>query len=401
MGSHNKIQFSRPSIVRNILASFVAFGLVLGATFPFVVGMFMDVREGAMGWLVAGCLVAGVLMGLGNFMLLNTVLLRKLRQLALVADAIGNKDVSKKCDIVSHDLIGAIVDSTNRMAENLRRTMREFSDSSKQLSDSSERLSAITVETDRCMRTQQGDIEQVATAMNEMTATAQEVARNAEQAAGSTREAEVEARNGALVATEALGGIDALVTKVEEVARGLEELRADSDNIGVVLEVIRGVAEQTNLLALNAAIEAARAGEQGRGFAVVADEVRTLASRTQQSTEEIHKMIARLQSKTGTAVKAMEETRMRAQSGMDQVEKAAESLAEISGTVQSINSMTAQIASAVEQQVAVAEEINSNIVTISESSEQTAAGAQQSASATEQLSELSRRLERSLGQFTF
>lgn len=401
MGSHNKIQFSRPSIVRNILASFVAFGLVLGATFPFVVGMFMDVREGAMGWLVAGCLVAGVLMGLGNFMLLNTVLLRKLRQLALVADAIGNKDVSKKCDIVSHDLIGAIVDSTNRMAENLRRTMREFSDSSKQLSDSSERLSAITVETDRCMRTQQGDIEQVATAMNEMTATAQEVARNAEQAAGSTREAEVEARNGALIATEALGGIDALVTKVEEVARGLEELRADSDNIGVVLEVIRGIAEQTNLLALNAAIEAARAGEQGRGFAVVADEVRTLASRTQQSTEEIHKMIARLQSKTGTAVKAMEETRMRAQSGMDQVEKAAESLAEISGTVQSINSMTAQIASAVEQQVAVAEEINSNIVTISESSEQTAAGAQQSASATEQLSELSRRLERSLGQFTF
>lgn len=401
MGSHDKIQFSKPSIVRNILASFVAFGVVLGATFPFVVGMFMDVREGAMGWLVAGCLVAGVLMGLGNFMLLNTVLLRKLRQLALVADAIGNKDVSKKCDIVSHDLIGAIVDSTNRMAENLRRTMREFSDSSKQLSDSSERLSAITVETDRCMRTQQGEIEQVATAMNEMTATAQEVARNAEQAAGSTREAEVEARNGALVATEALGGIDALVTKVEEVARGLEELRADSDNIGVVLEVIRGIAEQTNLLALNAAIEAARAGEQGRGFAVVADEVRTLASRTQQSTEEIHTMIARLQSKTGVAVKAMEETRVRAQSGMDQVEKAAESLAEISGTVQSINSMTAQIASAVEQQVAVAEEISNNIVSISESSEQTAAGAQQSASATEQLNELSRRLERSLGQFKF
>lgn len=389
----------RPSILKNVLLSFIGFGVVVGAAFPFFAGWFVEFNEGMKGWFIGSCLVAGVLMGVSNFFLLNAVLLRKLRRLADVADAIGNKDVSHKCTLVSHDLVGTIVDSINRMADNLRRTITEIAESSKQLSESSARMSAVTVETGRCMRTQQSEIEQVAAAMNEMTATVQEAARNAEQAAGATEEAERDARNGALIATEAMGGIDALVAKIEEVARGLEELRADSDNIGVVLDVIRGIAEQTNLLALNAAIEAARAGEQGRGFAVVADEVRTLASRTQHSTEEIHKMIERLQSKTGVAVKAMEQTRARAQEGIEQVEKAAETLAEISGAVQSINNMNAQIASAVEQQGAVAEEINGNIVSISQSSEQTAAGAQQTASASEQLNELSRRLEGLLAGF--
>lgn len=401
MDSKMRIQFGKPSILKNLLFSFVGFGVLLGAAFPLIATSFIDISDGMMGWFVAGCLTAGVGMGVVNFLLVNAVVLRKLRRLAEVADAVSHKDISRKCDIVSHDLIGSIVESTNSMADNLRRTIREFSDSAAELSDAAERLSAITEETDRCMRTQQGEVEQVATAMNEMTSTVQEVARNAEQAAGATHEAEQEARQGAFIATEALGGIDALANKIEEVGRGLEELRADSDNIGVVLDVIRGIAEQTNLLALNAAIEAARAGEQGRGFAVVADEVRTLASRTQQSTEEIHTMIERLQSKTGVAVKAMEETRGRAQSGVDQVEKAAECLAEISGTVQRINSMTAQIASAVEQQGAVAEEINGNVASISQSSEQTAAGAQQSASATEQLNALSRRLKSSLAEFKF
>ncbi len=389
----------RPSILKNLLLAFVVFGVVVGGLFPVFADQFVDFRAGMEGWFIGSCLVAGVLMGVSNFYLLNFVLLRKLRRLADVADAIGNKDVSHKCTLVSHDMIGIIIDSINRMAENLRKTIAEISDSSRQLAESSARMSAITDETDRCMRTQQNEIEQVAAAMNEMTATVREAARNAEDAASATEEAEREARNGALIATEALGGIDALVGKVEEVATGLAELRADSDNIGVVLDVIRGIAEQTNLLALNAAIEAARAGEQGRGFAVVADEVRTLASRTQQSTEEIHKMIEGLQSKAGAAVKAMEETRARAQGSVDQVEKAAESLAEISGTVQSINSRNAHIASAVEQQGAVTEEINSNIVSISQSSEQTAAGAQQTASASEQLNELSCRLEGMLAGF--
>ncbi len=193
--------------------------------------------------------------------------------------------------------------------------------------------------------------------------------------------------------------MDALGSKVEQVATVLEGLRADSDNIGVVLDVIRGIAEQTNLLALNAAIEAARAGEQGRGFAVVADEVRTLASRTQQSTQEINDMIDALQGKASSAVAVMEEARACASTGSEQVEKAAESLAGISGAVGIVSTMNSQIASAAEEQRAVSEEINNNITQINDATEQTAAGAQQTASASEQLTQLSLQLNNILGSF--
>jgi len=398
MGSKLRL-LGKPSILKNLFATFLVLGLGVGALFPVVSTVFVDWRPGLEVWFMVSCVAAGGAIGAVNYFVVNAVLLKRLRRLAEVADAVGNRDVSHRCDLVSEDLIGAIVASVNRMADNLRTTIVDIAESSQQLSESAQRMASITEETDRCMRAQQAEIEQVATAMNEMTATVQEVARNAEQAAAATGEAEQEAKNGALVATEAIGGIDALVGRVEQVAKVLEELRADSDNIGMVLDVIRGIAEQTNLLALNAAIEAARAGEQGRGFAVVADEVRTLASRTQKSTEEIQEMIARLQSKTAAAVKAMEMARGQAQTGVDQVERAAESLAEISGTISQINGMNTQIASAVEQQGAVAEEINNNVVSISRNSEQTAAGSQQTASASDQLAQLAERLQAAMRAF--
>jgi len=386
-------RWRKPSLLKNLFLSFVVFGLVVGAVFPFFAQMFVEWKPGMESWFVVSCLAAGGIIGLFNYWLVQRILLRRLKRLSEVADAIGHGDISHKCDLVSHDLIGTIVSSVNAMAENLRKTIAEISDSATLLSEAAGRMSSVTEETDHCVRQQQAQVDQVATAMNEMTATVQEVARNAEQAAAAADTADQEAKNGAFVATEAIGGIDALAGKVEEVAGVLEGLRADSDNIGVVLEVIRGIAEQTNLLALNAAIEAARAGEQGRGFAVVADEVRTLASRTQKSTEEIHEMIERLQGKAGAAVKVMGEARERAQVGTDQVEKAAESLAEIAGSVATISSMNTQIASAVEQQGAVAEEINNNVVAISHDAERNAAGSQQTASACEQLGQLAQRLQ--------
>ena len=222
------------------------------------------------------------------------------------------------------------------------------------------------------------------------------VAADASQAA---QTADGEAKSGALVATEAIGGIESLVAEVDSAAKVIRNLEQESENIGSVLDVIRGIAEQTNLLALNAAIEAARAGEQGRGFAVVADEVRTLASRTQQSTQEIQDMILRLQSGAGNAVKVMEGAQKKAQESSDLVEKAAESLGMIAGSISAINDMNTMIASAAEEQSAVAGEMQSNMNNIREVADRSAEGAQQTAQASEELARLAAEQQALMAQF--
>ncbi len=230
-----------------------------------------------------------------------------------------------------------------------------------------------------------------------MTSTVQEVARNAAEASKAAKSADGDAKSGALVASEAIGGIDSLLSGVDAAAQVIRNLEKESENIGSVLDVIRGIAEQTNLLALNAAIEAARAGEQGRGFAVVADEVRTLASRTQQSTQEIHDMIQRLQDGAVNAVKVMEGAQ--AQNSSDLVEKAAESLAAIAGAVSNINDMNTMIASAAEEQSAVAAEMQANMNNIREVSDRSAEGAQQTAQASEELARLATEQQALMAQF--
>lgn len=232
---------------------------------------------------------------------------------------------------------------------------------------------------------QQMETDQVATAVNEMSATVQEVARNTAEAAEAAHNAESVSKEGALAATESICGIDALVEEVAQAAEVIRSLEQESKSVGSVLEVIRGIAEQTNLLALNAAIEAARAGEAGRGFAVVADEVRTLASRTQESTAEIDGMIARLQAEARDAVQAMEKAQGSAQTNAGQVETLAESLAGISGAVRAINDMNTQIAAAAEEQSAVSDEIQRNIVNISSLAQQNSSVSEETAKAMRQL----------------
>jgi methyl-accepting chemotaxis protein len=389
----------KPSILRNLQIGCMSFGLVMGAIFPVFAGFFVEWKEGMYGWFYGACMTAGIACGLAIYALVHVMLLVRLKRICEIANAISRNDISHTCTMQSNDMIGDIVDAFNQMAANLRNMIGQITGVTSQLAAAAEETSTITEETSRGVQAQQSEIDSIASAMNEMTSTVQEVARNAADASTAAQTADSEAKSGALVATEAIGGIESLVNEVDSAAQVIRNLEQESENIGSVLDVIRGIAEQTNLLALNAAIEAARAGEQGRGFAVVADEVRTLASRTQQSTQEIQDMILRLQSGAGNAVKVMESAQSKAQQSSDLVEKAAESLGMIAGSVAAINDMNTMIASAAEEQSAVAAEMQSNMNNIREVADHSAEGAQQTAEASEELARLAAEQQKLMAQF--
>ncbi|MEJ2480923.1 MAG: HAMP domain-containing methyl-accepting chemotaxis protein, partial [Acidihalobacter sp.] len=303
--------------------------------------------------------------------------------------AAGEGDLTQRMPLKgSRDELDQLGNAFNRFVERIQGLVGQVAGSTAQLAAAAEELSATSEDTNRHVREQQTETEQVAAAINEMSATVQEVAKNAGEAAGAAQQADAESKQGREVVEAAVAAIDALATEVDQAAQVIQGVNQDSEQIGRVLEVINGISEQTNLLALNAAIEAARAGEQGRGFAVVADEVRTLARRTQESTQEIREMIERLQEGAKNAVTAMESGRGRAGSSVEQARHAGQSLTEITDAVTRINDMNALIASAAEEQSAVAEEINRNVTTISQATDQTAAGSQQTAAASEQLARL-------------
>ena len=289
--------------------------------------------------------------------------------------------------------------SLHKLVESMRGQVGEISANAGQLSSAAEELSVVTGEASEGLQQQQHETDQVATAITEMSSTVQEVARSAEAAAEAARNADRETDNGRQVVTKAIDQIGALAQEIERATAVIHKLEGESGKIGSVMDVIHGIAEQTNLLALNAAIEAARAGEQGRGFAVVADEVRVLASRTQQSTQEIQAMIERLQSGAKEAVKAMQESKARAQSTVSQAAKAGVSLDGIAQAVSSISEMNTHIASAAEEQSAVSEEINRSIVRISEIAVKTSTGARQTASSSETLAHLAVKLQNVVNQF--
>ena len=311
----------------------------------------------------------------------------------------GDGDLTQRLDESGNNEISRLAHAFNNFAEKVRGMVSQVYGSTTQLASAAEEMSLVMEETKRDTLQQQSETSQVVTAMNEMTATVQEVARHATEAASAASKADHASVEGKKVVLSTMNAIEALSSEVHSAANVISQLEKDSENIGTVLDVIKGIAEQTNLLALNAAIEAARAGEQGRGFAVVADEVRTLASRTQQSTQEIQTMIENLQVGAQSAVKVMDESRAKAEDSVSRAAKAGGSLEEITHSVSLINDMNTQIATAAEEQSAVAEEINRNIVNISEIVDRTAEGANQTSIASEELASLAAQLQQLVNQF--
>lgn len=343
---------------------------------------------------VIGALILAVLVSFVVFLvMIQRTILTPARNLVNDLARMASGDFTHKISVSSEDEIGQVASSAARLQEDMNQIVKQINQSVFRVSASAEEMAHITEQSNQAMMSQRNETDQVATAMNEMTATVHEVAQNAQLAAGSANQANSEVNTGQAVVNEAIRAIASLVQKVERAADVIQELESNSNEIGSVLDVIRSIAEQTNLLALNAAIEAARAGEQGRGFAVVADEVRVLAQRTQKSTQEIQGMIQRLQTGAQEAVESMKQSRSQADTTRDTAAKAGQVLTSITKAVTNINDMNALIASAAEEQNAVAEEINRNIVNISSAAENTAESAAQTANASEELRNVAEELK--------
>ncbi|KAA0964300.1 methyl-accepting chemotaxis protein [Pseudomonas sp. ANT_H12B] len=322
-----------------------------------------------------------------------------LRDTLAVVERIASGDLSQDVKVTRRDELGVLQQGIARMGVTLRDLISGIRDGVAQIASAAEELSAVTEQTSAGVNSQKIETDQVATAMHEMTATVQEVARNAEEASQAAAAADGEAREGDKVVNEAIAQIERLASEVARSTEAMSVLQQESDKIGSVMDVIKAVAEQTNLLALNAAIEAARAGEAGRGFAVVADEVRGLAQRTQKSTEEIEGLVAGLQNGTQQVSAVMNNSRVLTDSSVALTRKAGVSLENITRTVSNIQSMNQQIAAAAEQQSAVAEEISRSIINVRDVSEQTAAASDETAASSVELARLGSQLQQMVSHF--
>ncbi|RMO80955.1 Histidine kinase, HAMP region:Bacterial chemotaxis sensory transducer [Pseudomonas syringae pv. philadelphi] len=345
------------------------------------------------------CTLLAMILGVIAAVIITRQITRPLKETMAVVDRIASGDLTQTLMITRRDELGVLQQGIQRMGSTLRDLIGGIRDSVVQIASAAEELSAVTEQTSAGVNSQKVETDQVATAMHEMSATVAEVARNAEQASHAASNADREARDGDKVVGEAIAQIERLATEVGRSADAMNQLEQESDKIGKVMDVIKAVAEQTNLLALNAAIEAARAGEAGRGFAVVADEVRGLAQRTQQSTVEIETLVAALQSGTRQVSSIMLNSRELTVSSVQLSRKAGTSLGSITQTVSSIQAMNQQIAAAAEQQSAVAEEISRSIVNVRDVSEQTASASEETAASSVELARLGGHLQTLVSRF--
>jgi methyl-accepting chemotaxis protein len=340
-----------------------------------------------------------LLVGIIAALVITRQITRPIQETLAVVERIASGDLSHNIQVTRRDELGVLQQGIQRMGTTLRELISGIRDGVTQIANAAEELSAVTEQTSAGVNSQKIETDQVATAMHEMTATVQEVARNAEQASRAAADADGQARAGDKVVAEAIAQIERLAAEVARSTDAMTHLQQESNKIGSVMDVIKAVAEQTNLLALNAAIEAARAGEAGRGFAVVADEVRGLAQRTQKSTEEIEGLVAGLQNGTQQVAAVMNNSRSLTDSSVELTRKAGVSLENITRTVSNIQSMNQQIAAAAEEQSAVAEEISRSIINVRDVSEQTATASDETAKSSVELARLGSQLQQMVSHF--
>lgn len=324
---------------------------------------------------------------------------RPLNDAVLSTQTIASGNLTRDIFIEGKDEPAQLLTSLAAMQENLRDAITQISNSSVQLASASEEMSSVAEDSSRSLQNQNGEIQQAASAVTEMSAAVDEVARNAAATAEASNESSRLAYDGRNRVQQTVGSLQTMTKEFAQTSQLIAGLAEQSKDIGKVLEVIRAIAEQTNLLALNAAIEAARAGEAGRGFAVVADEVRALAHRTQASTREIEQMINQIQGGTSAAVDSMRESVGHSEQTLSVAESAGKALDEIYEKVGQISDRTLVIASAAEEQAAVAREVDRNIVNISDFSNQSAAGANQTSAATQELARLAIELNNLVTRF--
>ncbi|MFP3681060.1 methyl-accepting chemotaxis protein [Pseudomonas sp. SIMBA_041] len=356
-------------------------------------------KSDTFGMAMVGLLIAGI--GLLVIWLVGHGIARPLKQMVAMLDDIakGEGDLTRRLTSDRADELGSIAKGFNTFLAKLQAMITQVVTSVQSVSDSSEHTADIAIRTNIGVQKQMAEIDQVATAVHEMTATAQDVARNATQAAQAASHADQAAAQGMQIVRDTSNSIGVLAIEIGKAVGVVQTLAKDSENINAILTAIRGIAEQTNLLALNAAIEAARAGEQGRGFAVVADEVRNLAQKTQKATEEIQTMIQQLQQGTRDVVRVMEDSQNRTDESVQHAAKAAEALETITQAVSVINDMNTQIASAAEEQSAVADDINRNVINIGQVANEVAGGADESSAASADLTKLAEQQRRLINQF--
>ena len=340
------------------------------------------------------------LITIGLALLLTRSIVLPLAQSLSVAQVVAGGDLTGDISISGKDEPARLLQALKSMQHNLRDTIRQISESSSQLASASEELSCVTEDATRGLHQQSLEIEQAATAVNQMTAAVEEVASNAVATSEASRESDRIAQHGREQVQQTVSSIESLAEDVTANATQMEDLAQKVHGISKVLDVIRSIAEQTNLLALNAAIEAARAGDAGRGFAVVADEVRALAHRTQQSTQEIEQMIGGIQQGTDSAVGSMQQSNVRARATLDLAKSAGTALEEIASAFTVINERNLVIASASEEQAAVAREVDRNLMNIRDLAMQTSAGANQTSAASQELSRLAVDLNSMVARFS-